>query len=184
MLVRMRRSNAVTYGILGAVALLALGTYYANPYHTPSQDWRARIVGFTIYRCPSRSMEPTVKFGDIFAVNVATLRARDPRIGEIIIFKYPPNPDVAYIKRVVATGGSAVELRAGYLFVDGKPINEPYITAAARAGDSGGDFSAFVVPAGSFFVLGDNRHDSADSRIFGPVPRELVIGTYARFPGT
>ena len=99
------------------------------------------------------------------------------------MFQYPPDPTVAYLKRVVAVGGSVVELRDNALYVDGILVEEPYLDPDLRATDNYRDMAPYEVPVGNFFVLGDNRGNSADSRVWGPVPRELLIGTYVKFMG-
>ena len=183
MLARMQRSTSVTLGIVCFVAFALIGNYLVNPFHAPSQDWVARIVGFRIFRCTANSMEPAVKKGSYIVVNAAALRARDPRAGEIVAFQYPPDPKIEYLKRVVAIGGSVVELRAGALYVDGKLVDEPYVDAESRLVDVDGEFPAYKVPPGTFFVLGDNRGNSSDSRHWGVVPRELIVGTYVSLSG-
>jgi signal peptidase I len=172
--------------LLGRLALvfgvLLLGTacamYYINPFNSASKDPRARILGHTLYRMPSRNMEPTLQENDIFIVSVATLRDRDPRVGEIIAFRFPPNPEVHFIDRVIGTGGSIIEMRAGKVFLDGMPLREPYLPAEPIFVDSNDTFGPVNVPQGQFFVLGDNRGNSLDSRFWGTVPRDHVIGVY------
>ena len=162
--------------------VLLLGTAYAmyfiNPFNSTSKNPTARIFGYTMYRMPSRSMEPTIHESDVFVVNVAALRDRDPRVGEIIVFKSPPQPEVHFIKRVVAVGGSTIEIRAGTVLLDGMPLDEPYLAAEPIFADHNDDFGPLEVPAGQFFVLGDNRGNSLDSRFWGTVPRDHVIGVY------
>jgi signal peptidase I len=182
-----RRKTA--WAIVGLVVAIPAAMYVLNPFNTPSKDPRARILGFTVYRVPARSMEPTLKEGDIFVVNVAALRNRDPAVGEIIVFEFPPNPEVSFVKRVVASGGSTLEMRKGVIYVDGKILPEPWLPAQPlteteyngeivrfRPEDIHADLAPTLVPPRHFFVLGDNRGNSSDSRAWGFVPRENVIG--------
>ena len=123
-------------------------------------------------------MEPTIPYNSIFWVKTWPLASRDPRVGEIIVFFFPPNPEIAYVKRVVATGGSTFEMHGGIVSVDGHALDEPYVAKGPWLAQARADFDPLVVPEGSFFVLGDNRGNSEDSRSWGTVPRKLVIGVY------
>jgi len=170
------------------IAVLAM--YVINPYHVADADPRPRVLGFTAYRVPSMSMEPTLPDGSVFLVNLMTLRNRDPVVGEIIVFRYPPRPEIKYVKRVIATGGMTVAMRHGAVYLDGERLAEPYLPAQPitemdyhgerrplRAEDIYFDMAPVRVPEHHFFLLGDNRGNSEDSRYYGFVPRELVVGT-------
>lgn len=102
-----------------------------------------------------------------------------PERGDVIILRPPGGSDSPYVKRVIALPGETVAVRDGTVYVDGRALDEPYIADPARyaypAGNSG-DGDALTVPAGSVFVLGDNRNHSTDSHVFGPVPLDNVIG--------
>ena len=192
MLARMShgRKIAIAGAVLSAVIIGAMvATYVVNPFKTASEDPRARLLGFTVFRVPSRSMEPTLREGDIVLVSSNALRKRDPRIGDIVVFQYPPDPAVIYVKRVVATGGTTIEMRQGTLYVDGELIEEPWLSAKPlrktidggttvplHEANANSDLAPLAVPENHFFVLGDNRGNSSDSRVWGFVPRENVIG--------
>ena len=94
-----------------------------------------------------------------------------PRRGDIIVFRYPTNEARDFVKRVVAVPGETVELKQGRLFVNGVEVDEPYITRRDV-----GSTAESTVPRNSYFVLGDNRRSSEDSRFFGAVPFENIIG--------
>jgi signal peptidase I len=146
---------------------------------------------------PSSSMSPTLQVGDRVMVERLTYLFREPRRGEIVVFRFPPDTPEAmntssrlywpleqigetlrlthrgvipYVKRVVATGGETVELRSGKLFIDGQEIQESYII------DDGSDYGPVTVPEGMLFCMGDNRPNSRDSRFWGMVPTRSVIG--------
>jgi signal peptidase I len=107
---------------------------------------------------------------------------REPRPGDIVIFKYPRNPKVNYIKRCVAVEGQTVEIKDKVLYVDRKRIPDPSLgkhtnpQVRPKGRDSRDNFGPYEVPKGCLFMMGDNRDNSADSRYWGPLPRELVLG--------
>ena len=147
---------------------------------------------------PSGSMLPQLQINDRVVVSKISYRLHDPRRGDIVVFDAPgdfdeddsaPLPERAlrglaesigviapstdeYIQRVVALPGERVEGSRGKVLVDGRELMEPYLPS----GTTTGDFPAVIVPPRTVFVLGDNRDNSADSRIFGPVPRSTVVG--------
>ncbi len=137
---------------------------------------------------PTPSMEGTVLVGDhLFldkalygpTVPVLGLRLpmlRSPRRGEIVAFRFPLDPQMTFLKRVVAVGGDTVEIRRSQLYINGRAVGEPYVVHRNPAGEASDNLAALRVPAGKLFVLGDNRDDSEDSRYWGFVPVENVIG--------
>lgn len=142
-----------------------------------------RIFVVSAYRVNSASMEDSLFEGDYIFVNkLAYDFGTDPQVGDIIVFKYPNNPTKQYIKRVVATPGSMVEVLDKVVYVDDMvaeiPPHSKHIDERIIPGDLSfrDNFAAFVVPTGQYFVMGDNRDDSRDSRFWGGVPQELIIG--------
>ena len=123
---------------------------------------RIRVDGF--------SMEPTLHNGEFVIVNKLAYQLGDPTHADVIVFRYPRDPDQEYIKRVIGLPGDRVRIINGQVYVNDKLIEEPYIAAAPRYQ------SEWVVPDNSLFVLGDNRNNSSDSHNWGPVPMEYVIG--------
>ena len=103
-----------------------------------------------------------------------------PQRGDIVVFDPPNGDDKPYIKRVIATAGETVEARDGAVFVNGNKLDEPYIRSGITdCGTTGGNpdpCAPVTVPEGQVFVLGDNRRNSSDSRAFGAVPIENIIG--------
>lgn len=119
------------------------------------------------------SMLPTLHGGERLLVDKLTYRFRSPERGDIVVFRYPADPSHYFIKRVIGVPGDEVEILAGRVFVNGFPLVEEYVQGVTY-----GHHRRYVVPADHFFVLGDNRLNSQDSRSpsVGYVPRSLVIG--------
>jgi signal peptidase I len=117
------------------------------------------------------SMEPNLLPHDRVLVNKFIYHFRPPRPGEIVVLHPPSDPSRNYIKRVVAVAGQRVEIRDGVVYVDSRPLREPYLRAPTS-----GDYGPDSVPAHDIFVLGDNRGNSEDSRAFGFVPMRNIVG--------
>jgi signal peptidase I len=148
------------------------------------------------FKIPTGSMENNLLIGDHLLVNKfvfsptaaglerALLPMRDIRRGDIVVFKYPEEPERDFIKRVIGLPGDIVELRAKKVYINGQPLDEPYVHYLTPAGSGGEVTSADVrerygpvtVPAEQYFVMGDNRDNSQDSRYWGYLPRDYVKG--------
>ena len=121
-------------------------------------------------RVDGSSMEPTLHNGEFIIVNKLAYSLGKPALGDVIVFRFPNDPGQDYIKRVIGVPGDRIEVSQGHVFVNGKRLDEPYIAAMPNySGD-------WTVPADALFVLGDNRNNSSDSRNWGPVTMEAVIG--------
>jgi len=142
------------------------------------------------YRIPSPSMEPTLhcakpvsgcksRVSDRVIANRLVYRFDEPERGDIIVFDAPPQVEAAcdaggvFIKRIVGLPGESVSMRAGQVFINGERLSEPYLQPVYRSGESG---SWGRSPSDGYFVLGDNRARSCDSRRWGTVPRDSIIG--------
>jgi signal peptidase I len=146
------------------------------------------------YKIPSSSMEDTLLVGDFLLANKFIYGAqvpftdwklpafRDPQPGDIVIFRYPLDPNTSYIKRCVATAGQVVEIRNKVLYVNGDRFPDPGL---AKFTDrrvirdpeiSRDNYGPYRVPSGMIFAMGDNRDNSFDSRFWGPVSLELIQG--------
>jgi len=144
-----------------------------------------RAFVFQQSKIPSGSMEDTLLIGDYIMVNrfvyaptasdweKKLLPVRDIHRGDVVVFKHPPEPEVDYIKRVIGLPGDTIELRGGRLFVNDEWVDEPYVSEDYRVNEN---YGPFEVAPGQYFMLGDHRNRSSDSRVWGPVPRELVKG--------
>lgn len=125
------------------------------------------------FRVQGTSMEPLLHDGDRIVVNKFIYRFRPVERGDVVVFWYPREPSVSFIKRVVGLPGDTVEMRAGRLFVNGREVAEPYIPPEYRERDS---YLPVAVRPGYYFVLGDHRRSSNDSRSWGEVPAKYIYG--------
>jgi signal peptidase I len=124
-------------------------------------------------------MTPTLEVGDRVLVNKLSYKAHDVHRGDLIVFERPPETSNGLegeikdlIKRVVAVDGDTIEGRDGRVYVNGELIEEPYL----EPGTPTNDLDREVVPEGMVFVMGDNRMNSEDSRVFGPIDEDTIIG--------
>lgn len=120
------------------------------------------------------SMQPNFETGQFVLVSRVNYLVSEPQRGDVVVFKYPGNPQEDYIKRVIGTPGDTVEIRDALVYVNGVQLDEPYINEPclpSRCPDN-----VWELGADEFFVMGDNRNHSSDSRAFGPVKRDLIIG--------
>jgi len=150
---------------------------------------------FQAFKIPTGSMEPNLLVGDHLIVNKmifspsvtglerALLPRREIRRGDIVVFKYPEEPERDFIKRVIGLPGDRLELRRKAMYINGEPLTEPYAHLEEPPSDSAGvtgDLREFygpvTVPAGQYFMMGDNRDNSQDSRYWGFLPAHYVKG--------
>ena len=130
------------------------------------------------YRIPTGSMLPTIQLNDMVLANKLVYKVGgEPKRGDIVVFKDPSGQYTQLIKRVIATGGQTVDLVDGAVIVDGQKLDEPY-THGQRSDPLPGSTVRFplTIPQDSIWVMGDNRTNSADARVFGPVPLSSVYG--------
>jgi len=134
------------------------------------------------YHIPTESMENTLLVGDYLLVNKFSYHFDDPKPGDIIVFQYPLNPNKDFVKRCIAVEGQVVEMRDKVLYVDGKPeesassmkYSDPKILPGSLSNRD--NFGPLRVPPGQLFVLGDNRDNSRDSRVWGFLEKKFVKG--------
>jgi len=138
------------------------------------------------FKIPTGSMESNLLIGDHLLVNKFVyglhggflsrlLPYKDLKRGDVIVFKYPQSPEVAYVKRLIGLPGEHLEMIGRTVYVDGKPLEEKY-TQYIDAGSTYEHFGPYDVPQGQYFAMGDNRDNSQDSRYWGCVPRDHIIG--------
>lgn len=130
---------------------------------------------FTNTRVPSASMENTIMTGSRLIGSKLSYLSQDPQRYDIVIFKFPDDESQDYVKRIIGLPGEKVEIRSGKVYINDSPtpLTSQFITACTPAGDYG----PYYVPQGSYFMMGDNREDSSDSRFWTNqfVKREKII---------
>jgi signal peptidase I len=142
------------------------------------------VIRFAVqnFRVDGMSMEPTLHNGEYILVNKAAYIFHAPQRGDVIVFEYPGNLQVDYIKRIIAIPGDTISVVGNRVTVDGVTLNEPYI----NPDDISNPFPSVheVVSPGDYFVMGDNRGNSSDSRQWGFVPQSNIIGeaTFVYYP--
>ena len=156
-------------------------------------SWQENLVLITIALClallirtfiaeprliPSESMYPTLHTGDRLVIEKVSYRLHPPKMGDIVVFNSPPElqrrgypQNQAFIKRVIGVPGSVISISQGKVYLNGKALTEDYIAEPPNS-----PFPEIKVPEGAFFVMGDNRNDSNDSRYWGFVPSKNLIG--------
>ena len=155
------------------------------------------VVGFTFllrafviqtFSIPSGSMLPTLHVGDRIIVNKLSYDFHDVHRGDIVVFKRPPLESQNYsdlVKRVVGMPGETISSVNGKIYINGKVLSVPWLPAGPQsytgplASDAHPQFNMpgpVKIPAGEYYVMGDNRTDSEDSRFFGPIPKSLIVG--------
>jgi signal peptidase I len=125
------------------------------------------------FRVQGTSMEPLLLDGERIVVNKFIYRFQPIERGDVVVFWYPRDPAVSFIKRVVGLPGDYVEIRAGRLVVNGVPVREEYLPESFRDSDN---YPPTEVRKGYYFVLGDHRRSSNDSRSWGEVPEKYIYG--------
>jgi signal peptidase I len=149
------------------------------------------------FKIPTGSMEENLLIGDHLLVNKFVsgptlgpferffLPVRDPRRTDVVVFKYPEEPERDFIKRVIGLPGETVEVRERRVYINGQPLDEPYVHFLEPAGGEAQEFTSVdvrqrygpvTVPEGHYFVMGDNRDNSQDSRYWGFLPRGYIKG--------
>ena len=127
------------------------------------------------------SMEPNFHHGEYLFIEKVSYRLHEPSRGDVVVFKYPNNPQINYIKRIVGLPGETLRIENGIVMVGGKALEEPYLGEGIRTFVHGNPNATFeiTIPDGKFLVLGDNRDHSTDSRDGWLLPETYIVGRSA-----
>jgi signal peptidase I len=160
--------------IVGAIAIvLAIKAWVVNPYRIPTSSMEPRL------HCARPGPGCLARFSDRVLANRFIYHFRDPHRGDIIVFNTPPKaaqhcpPAGTFVKRIIGLPGETWEQRDGDVYINGRRLIEPYIPRDRRDFDTR---PKVKIPAHEYFVMGDNRTQSCDSRVWGTVPRANIIG--------
>jgi len=163
------------FTIAGAVVIVfALKAWVVNPYRIPSSSMEPTL------HCARPAPGCEARYSDRVLANRFVYHFRDPKRGEIVVFKTPPEAQIrcgaggTFVKRLIGLPGEVVSERDGFVYINGRRLEEPYIKPGRRDHEPPRTWPR--VPAGDYFFMGDNRSQSCDSRVWGPVPRKNLIG--------
>ncbi len=129
--------------------------------------------GFQVARVEGMSMAPTLQDQDRLIVNKLAYRIGDPKVGDIVMLYYPLKPEKSFVKRIIAEEGDQVRIVDGRVFRNDVPLDDSFVPQEYRSHD---DWGPQVIPEGYYFVMGDHRNNSSDSRHWGFVPKKYIIG--------
>jgi signal peptidase I len=158
------RASALGRDVLTAAQTLMSAAVYATLIVT---------FGFQVARVDGLSMAPTLEDHDRLIVSKLVYTLGNPRPGDIVMLYYPVNPEKMFVKRVIAQEGDTVRIVDGRVFVNDVPLHDDYVPAEFRSHD---DWGPQVIQLGYYFVMGDHRNNSSDSRHWGPVPKKYIVG--------
>src|SRR5437016_12867555 len=129
--------------------------------------------GVQVARVDGLSMAPTLEDHDRLIVNKLVYEIGEPRPGDIVMLYYPLNPEKMFVKRVIAREGDTVRIVDGRVYVNDIPLHDDYVPVEFRSHD---DWGPQLIQQGYYFVMGDHRNNSSDSRHWGPVPKKYIVG--------
>ncbi|HNY36009.1 MAG TPA: signal peptidase I [Candidatus Pacearchaeota archaeon] len=141
-----------------------------------------RMLLFQPFMVKGSSMEPNYHSGDYLIIDELSYKLREPQRGEVIVFKYPLNPSYRYIKRIIGLPGETIEIKNGEVFVGNnngefKKVDESlYLSTKVQEEWKSTNYNPLTLKANEYFVMGDNRNNSSDSRVWGVLPANNITG--------
>lgn len=174
-----KRISLFLITVIFIISAAVVSVYYINPYDLKTDNIRPRVFGLDIYQIPSKSMQPLLFPGDYITVSNLAYVENSPKIKDVVVFyqskKNGSQSKIQYIKRVIAIAGDRIQLQNGKLFVNKKLVNESYVSVSNNKTPYSLKMKLTTVPQNHVFVMGDNRDNSSDSRMFGTIPEEEII---------
>jgi signal peptidase I len=158
---RLPQILGLTASVIALVAMQLIASVFATAFLVQ------------VVRVEGHAMEPTLNDQDRLLINKLAYRRRDPGRNDIVMHYYPLAPEKSFIKRVIAVDGDEVRIADGVVYVNGVPRSDAFVPDDFRSHDNWGPE---VVPQGYYFVLGDHRNNSSDSRHWGFVPKKYIVG--------
>jgi signal peptidase I len=158
------RADRIRQEIVGWAKTVAWAGVYATLIGT--------FVG-QVARVDGQSMAPTLADQDRLIVNKLAYRIGDPKIGDVVMLYYPVDPSKSFVKRVIAAEGDQVRIVNGTIYRNGAAMDDSFVASDFRSHE---DWGPQIIPEGYYFVMGDHRNNSSDSRVWGPVPKKYIVG--------
>jgi signal peptidase I len=165
----------LSMALVAAVPLALMCVYFINPFGVHSRDPRQRITGYGPYRVAGQSMSPTLEMGQIVVVDAGYYRKHQPQRGDIVMYLISQKGQL-WTHRVVGLPGETIAIENGVLLINGRRQVEAYVESAYTTSDYSWEMPAKIIPENSYFLMGDNRDNSMDSRMMGPIPRSDIAG--------
>ena len=156
-----RRLAFVALALVAVLGVGVLGAVLAVP------------IVFRVARVEGQAMAPTLRDQDRLLVYRFAYHAKRPQRGDIVMMHYPVDPSKLFVKRVIAQAGDRLHIRQGRVYLNDQPYDDSYVRPEFRGA---GDWGPSVVPDGTYFVMGDRRNNSSDSRHWGFVPAKYIVG--------
>jgi signal peptidase I len=159
--------------VIAVAAVLLIKAFVVNPYRIPSSSMEPTL------HCARPAPGCEARYSDRVLANRFIYHLRDPKRGDIVVFETPPQAAErcgaggTFVKRLIGLPGETIEERKGSIYIDGKKLEEPYVPEDEADTN---DYGPRKIPDGYYFMMGDNRAQSCDSRVWGPVPRANLIG--------
>jgi signal peptidase I len=174
---RLRRSIlALLVTLMVLIPAISLGMYAFNPFGARSMDPRQRILGHGLYRVPSSSMLPSLVPGHVLLTRAGYYTRHSPQRGDMVTLLVPEHEGQVWLQRIVGLPGETVGIVDGIVHIDGAALEEPYVVRENVRTDYALTFAPVRVPDGHYFMMGDNRDNSVDSRLQPMTRREDLTG--------
>ncbi len=164
------------FALLVIVPLAGVAMYVANPFAVRSLDPRERLTGHGLYRVPSSNMAPGIVPGQVLITRAGHYARHAPQRGDVVTLLVPGHEGQVWLQRVIGLPGETIAIRDGVVHIDGRPLEEPYVSPQNARSALSTAMPPRRIPPGHYFMMGDNRDNSMDSRLQAPTRREDITG--------